>query len=69
MESRSAKVSPSAPLPQMWEISTRPWLYSLSQKYNKNITKLSEIPPAEFQNIKNKGITVVWMMGLWQVGT
>lgn len=56
-------------LPQMWEISTRPWLYALSQKYNKPITKLSQIPDSEFQDIRNKGMDIVWMMGLWQVGT
>lgn len=56
-------------LPQLWEISTRPWLYALSLKYNKNITKLSQIPDSEFQDIRNKGMDIVWMMGLWQVGT
>jgi hypothetical protein len=60
--------APNAKLPQMWEISTRPWLYSLSQKYNKNITKLSQVPMSEFQNIRDKGMDIVWLMGLWQLG-
>ena len=59
---------PNAKLPQMWEISTRPWLYSLSQKYQQNITKLSEIPMEEFQNLRNKGMDIVWLMGLWKLG-
>lgn len=54
--------------PQMWEISTRPWLYSLSEKYNKNITKLNQIPEEEFQALRNKGIDVVWLMGVWSLG-
>ena len=30
--------------PILYEISTRPWLYELSQKYGKSITKLRRIP-------------------------
>ncbi|KAJ5078319.1 alpha-14-glucan:maltose-1-phosphate maltosyltransferase [Anaeramoeba ignava] len=54
--------------PNMFEISTRPWLYSLSQKYGRSITKLTEIPDAEFENLANQGIDLVWMMGVWQLG-
>jgi len=61
--------APNEKLPQMWELSTRPWLYSLSQKYGKPITKLAQIPMVEFQNIRNKGIDIVWLMGLWKLGT
>lgn len=56
------------PNPQMYEISTRPWLYLLSQKYGKTISKLSDIPDAEFLALKQKGIDVVWMMGVWSLG-
>lgn len=66
---QTAVSAPNEKLPQMWEISTRPWLYSLSQKYNSNITKLSQIPVQEFINIRNKGMDIVWLMGLWQLGT
>jgi hypothetical protein len=52
----------------MFEISTRPWLYSLSQKYGRNITKLSDIPISEFQDIADKGFDIVWMMGVWSLG-
>eukprot|EP00026_Physarum_polycephalum_P008012 Phypoly_transcript_08086.p1 GENE.Phypoly_transcript_08086~~Phypoly_transcript_08086.p1 ORF type:complete len:517 (+),score=51.11 Phypoly_transcript_08086:88-1551(+) len=53
----------------MYEISIRPWLYSLTQKHGKSITKLSEIPKQEFQEIADLGFDVVWMMGIWQLGS
>eukprot|EP01125_Pyxidicula_operculata_P014837 TRINITY_DN4994_c0_g1_i1.p1 TRINITY_DN4994_c0_g1~~TRINITY_DN4994_c0_g1_i1.p1 ORF type:complete len:512 (+),score=87.70 TRINITY_DN4994_c0_g1_i1:405-1940(+) len=54
--------------PQMYEISTRPWLYLLSQKYGRNITTLNAIPMQEFSNLKNAGYDIVWLMGVWQLG-
>ncbi|EFA77836.1 hypothetical protein PPL_09334 [Heterostelium album PN500] len=52
----------------MYELSTRPWLYNLSQQYNQNFTQLSQIPMEEFQKIKSMGFDMVWLMGLWQLG-
>eukprot|EP01117_Protostelium_nocturnum_P007897 TRINITY_DN2819_c0_g1_i1.p1 TRINITY_DN2819_c0_g1~~TRINITY_DN2819_c0_g1_i1.p1 ORF type:complete len:544 (-),score=179.60 TRINITY_DN2819_c0_g1_i1:15-1646(-) len=52
----------------LMEISTRPWLYYLSHKYNSNITQLSDIPIDEFKAFKDRGIEWVWMMGLWELG-
>lgn len=46
--------------PQMLEISTRPWLYSLSQKYGRNISKLNQIPNEELVNIAKQNYDVVW---------
>ena len=54
--------------PIMYEISTRPWLYELSQKYGKDISKIRDVPISEFAEIKSKGIEIVWMMGVWQLG-
>ena len=48
--------------PILYEISTRPWLYELSKKYGKEITKLRQIPLEEFDNLKNRNIDIVWMM-------
>jgi hypothetical protein len=45
-------------MPQMLEISTRPWLYSLSLKYKANLTKLSDIPDAELDTIKKRVIYI-----------
>ncbi|EDR21699.1 hypothetical protein, conserved [Entamoeba dispar SAW760] len=57
-----------AKYPVVYEISTRPWLYELTQKYGKSITKLRDIPLEEFDRLKSKGIEYVWMMGVWQLG-
>ena len=55
--------------PTIYEISTRPWLYELSQKYKKNITTLKDIPLEEFDKLAEKGVEYVWMMGVWQLGS
>ncbi|KAF2077465.1 hypothetical protein CYY_001238 [Polysphondylium violaceum] len=52
----------------MYELSTRPWLYNLSQQYNMDIVTLNDIPMQEFQKIKDMGFDMVWMMGVWELG-
>eukprot|EP01027_Heterolobosea_sp_BB2_P008076 GEZU01011991.1.p1 GENE.GEZU01011991.1~~GEZU01011991.1.p1 ORF type:complete len:549 (-),score=165.91 GEZU01011991.1:326-1972(-) len=52
----------------MYEISTRPWLYNLSKKYNQNITRISQVPFSEFEAIRAKGFDIVWLMGVWSLG-
>jgi hypothetical protein len=47
----------------MLELSTRPWLFYLSQKYGKDISTLSDIPDQELQAIANKSYDMLWMMG------
>ena len=54
--------------PFLYQISTRPWLYELSKKYGKTITKLREIPLQEFDELASNGVNIVWMMGVWQLG-
>lgn len=54
--------------PFLYQISTRAWLFELSEKYARPITKLKDIPIAEFQALKNQGVEVIWMMGLWKLG-
>lgn len=54
--------------PILYEISTRPWLYELSKKYGKSISKLRDIPLEEFDYLKDNGIEIVWMMGVWKLG-
>lgn len=34
--------------PTIYEISLRPWLYELTNKYGKSISKLNDIPMEEF---------------------
>lgn len=49
---------PQAPV--IYEISTRPWLYFLSQKYNRTI-RLATIPTSEFEALAKQGVQVVRM--------
>lgn len=49
--------------PTIYELSLRPWLYELTNKYGKKISKLNDIPMEEFQNLKNIGVDYVWLMG------
>ena len=54
--------------PFLYEINTRPWLYELSKKYNKSISELVDIPLEEFDFLKQNGVDIIWMMGVWQLG-
>lgn len=42
------------------------WLDQLSQKYQKNITRLDQIPEAELETLNRWGITGLWLIGLWE---
>lgn len=50
--------------PRILEINTWPWLHSLSEKFNSQIT-LKKIP-SEFFNQKIKYFDAVWLMGVWE---
>jgi hypothetical protein len=45
--------------PKLYEINTRVWL----KKVNK---KLADLPFTFFTNLAQKGINIVWLMGLWK---
>lgn len=53
---------------RLLEITTRPYLYGLSQKLGRQITTFKDIPETEFQSWKEKGFEWVWFMGVWQIG-
>ena len=38
--------------PILYQINVMPWLYELSKKYSKSITKLKDIPLNEFDYLK-----------------
>lgn len=52
----------------MYEQTTRPWLYALSQRLNRPISTVDDIPDSEFVRLRQLGVDVVWMMGVWAVG-
>ena len=42
------------------------WLDQLSGKYKRSITTLNEIPDEELDDLAEKGITGLWLIGLWE---
>lgn len=46
--------------------STLVWLDQLSKAYSRPITSLDQIPDEELGTLHNRGITALWLIGLWQ---
>jgi len=46
--------------------STYVWLEQLSQKYLRHIYRLDQIPDEELQLLASRGITGLWLIGLWE---
>jgi len=42
------------------------WLDQLSKKYQQSITQLNQIPDEELELLKQRGITGLWLIGLWE---
>jgi hypothetical protein len=46
--------------------STYVWLEQLSQKYGRHIHRLDQIPDDELQLLARRGVTGLWLIGLWE---
>ena len=46
--------------------STLVWLDQLSKQYKRPITSLEQIPDEELDLMQHRGITALWLIGLWQ---
>ena len=46
--------------------STYVWLEQLSRKYGRHIHKLDMIPDEELQLLADRGMTALWLIGLWE---
>ncbi|MCH7664979.1 MAG: alpha-amylase [Acidobacteria bacterium] len=46
--------------------NTHVWLHQLSSRYRRKITRLDQIPDAEFETLGSRGITGLWLIGLWE---
>ncbi len=46
--------------------NTYVWLDQLSKQYGKEIRRLDQIPDEEIQTLSNRGITGLWLIGLWE---
>ncbi len=42
------------------------WLHQLSQKYRQLITRLDQIPDEELDILARRGISGLWLIGLWE---
>ena len=42
------------------------WLYQLSKKYKRDITRLDQIPDEELDLLRDEGFTGLWLIGLWE---
>jgi hypothetical protein len=46
--------------------STLVWLFQLSKKYDREITRLDQIPDEELDELARRGFTGLWLIGLWE---
>lgn len=51
--------------PHIYQINLMTWLHELSNEGRKNKT-LANIPDREWSLLKEKGMQVVWLMGVWE---
>jgi hypothetical protein len=49
--------------------STYVWLEQLSKKYQRHIHRLDQIPTEELKLLTDRGITSLWLIGLWERST
>jgi len=49
--------------------STYVWLEQLSKKYQRHIHRLDQIPIEEMKLLADRGITALWLIGLWERST
>jgi hypothetical protein len=46
--------------------STLVWLFQISQKYKREITRLDQVPDEELDELSRRGFTGLWLIGLWE---
>ncbi|MDR0402495.1 MAG: alpha-amylase [Treponema sp.] len=46
--------------------STLVWLFQLSKKYGRDISRLDQIPDEELDELARRGFTGLWLIGLWE---
>ncbi|MDR2729377.1 MAG: alpha-amylase [Treponema sp.] len=46
--------------------STLVWLFQLSTKYRRDITRLDQIPDEELDELARRGFTGLWLIGVWE---
>ena len=46
--------------------STLVWLFQMSQKFGREITRLDQIPDEELDELARRGFTGLWLIGIWE---
>ncbi|MDR0465707.1 MAG: alpha-amylase [Treponema sp.] len=46
--------------------STLVWLFQMSQRYGRDITRLDQIPDEELDELARRGFTGLWLIGTWE---
>lgn len=46
--------------------NTLVWLYQLSEKYHRSISRLDQIPDEELDELQSRGFSALWLIGLWE---
>ncbi|MDR1505723.1 MAG: alpha-amylase, partial [Treponema sp.] len=46
--------------------STLVWLFQLSKKYGRDISRLDQVPDEELDELARRGFTGLWLIGLWE---
>jgi len=46
--------------------NTYVWLWQLSRQYGRPITRLNHIPDEELDALADRGVTALWLIGLWK---
>ena len=49
--------------------NTYVWLEQLSKKYQRDIRRLDQIPDEELKQLADRGMTGLWLIGLWERST
>jgi hypothetical protein len=53
--------------PALYEINTRVWLQEIASKLGRPAT-LDDVPNASLDRLAERGIDLVWLLGVWQTG-
>ncbi|MGL4948331.1 MAG: alpha-amylase family glycosyl hydrolase, partial [Mycoplasma sp.] len=54
--------------PSIYQVSLRPWIFQLSKELGTDVKTLEQIPLSKLKEIRDKGMDIFWIMGVWQVG-
>jgi len=64
-ERNAASLSPLRLHPQLYEISTLPWLLRLGREAGR-LLRLSEVPISKWEKLRELGFDLVYLMGMWK---